>query len=224
MLSCNSNGRRAIIDQGIVKNLSVLFDDKEVMARKNSHKAIEMISEFSFGAEGIVNLKLIKTLVDKLKTELDDIRDLILDTLHFCMQLDTIQALEAKAMDVFTNLLKHESQTIRAKAARDIFDLSIPLEGKNEALKQDTIPLLVNLLKDQDTLVRCKAALAIEAIAITTPGKYACIKAGAIPSIVSLINDSLSEMRVNALKVRLKLFSFNSFFYLFFVSGNILSS
>lgn len=175
------------------------------MARRNSHKAVEMVSEFSFGAEGIVDLKLIKTLVDKLKTELDDIRELILDTLHFCMQVDTNQALEAKAMEIFTNLLKHDSETIRAKAARDIFDLSIPLEGKNEALKLETISLLVNLLKDKDSIVRCKAALAIEAIAITTPGKYQCIKAGAIPSLVSLINDNLSEMRVNALKVSFKL-------------------
>ena len=44
------------------------------MARKNSHQTIEMISEFPFGAEGIVNLKLIKTLVEKLKVELDEIK------------------------------------------------------------------------------------------------------------------------------------------------------
>lgn len=63
-----------MIDQGIVSELAVLFDDKEAMARKNAHKTIEMLSEFPFGAEGIVNLKLIKTLVDKLKTELDEIK------------------------------------------------------------------------------------------------------------------------------------------------------
>lgn len=173
------------------------------MARKNSHKTVEMVSEFAFGAEAIVELKLIKTLVDKLKTELDDIKDMILDTLHFCMQVDTTQALQAKAMGVFTDLLKHESKVIRAKAARDIFDLTIPLEGKNEALTLETVPLLVTLLKDDDPTVKCKSALALETIAITTPGKYSCIKAGAIPSLVILINNPLSEMRVNALKVRI---------------------
>lgn len=75
------------------------------------------------GAEGIVNLNLIKILVDKLKTELDEIKDLILDTLHFCLQADTQQALDAKAMEVFTDLLKHVNESIRTKAARDIFDL-----------------------------------------------------------------------------------------------------
>jgi hypothetical protein len=39
------------------------------------------------------------------------------------MQVDTEQALDAKAMSAFTDLLKHSSETIRAKAARDIFDL-----------------------------------------------------------------------------------------------------
>jgi hypothetical protein len=48
---------------------------------------------------------------------------LILDTLHFCMQVDTRQALESKALAVFTNLLKHSTTVIRAKAARDIFDI-----------------------------------------------------------------------------------------------------
>ena len=48
---------------------------------------------------------------------------MILDTLHFCMQVDTQQALESKAMIVFTDLLKHSDPTIRSKAARDIFDL-----------------------------------------------------------------------------------------------------
>ena len=39
------------------------------------------------------------------------------------MQVDTKQALDAKAMGVFTSLLKHAIPAIRAKAARDIFDL-----------------------------------------------------------------------------------------------------
>lgn len=200
VLSCNSNGRKAIIGENIIQTLSILFDDPEPIARRNSHKAVEMVSEIPFGAEGIVELKLIKKLVDKLKTELDEIKEIILDTLHFCMQNDTKQALDAKAMGVFTTLLKHASHSIRGKAARDIFDLSIPLQGKNEALESDTVELLINLLKDKDVFVKSKAALAIEAIAITTPGKYKCLKANAIPNLIALIHDELSEMRVNSLK------------------------
>ena len=78
--------------------MSVLFDDQEPMARRNAHKAVEMVSEIPFGkilnklkhciirshlvcwqnnlkgSQGIVDLKLIKKLVDKLKTELDEIK------------------------------------------------------------------------------------------------------------------------------------------------------
>lgn len=200
VLSCNNKGRKAIVELGIVKQLSNLFNDSENMARKNSHQTVEMISELPFGAQNIVDLYLVKTLVEKLKTELDEIKLLILDTLHFCMQVDTEQALAAKAMAVFTDLLKHTSKEIRAKAARDIFDLSIPLGGKKEALTLDTIPLLVSLLKDEDAKVKAKAALALEAISITTEGKYACIKQDAIDSLIPLISDSNSEARVNGLK------------------------
>jgi hypothetical protein len=50
---------------------------------------------------------------------------MILDTLHFCMfSIDTKQALDAKALNVFTDLLKHESAFIRSKAARNIFDIT----------------------------------------------------------------------------------------------------
>lgn len=50
-------------------------------------------------------------------------QELILDTLHFCMFEETQSALDSDAMEVFTELLSHQSSSIRAKAARDIMDL-----------------------------------------------------------------------------------------------------
>ena len=37
--------------------------------------------------------------------------------------IETQQALDSKAMGVFTDLLSNKSKSIKAKAARDIFDL-----------------------------------------------------------------------------------------------------
>lgn len=54
--------------------MAKLFDDKEDIARKNSHQAIEMISETPPGAEGIVNANLVPILVQKLSTEKDEIK------------------------------------------------------------------------------------------------------------------------------------------------------
>ena len=51
------------------------------------------------------------------------LQELILDTLHYCMTIETQSALESEAMESFTKLLSHKSETIRAKAARDIMDL-----------------------------------------------------------------------------------------------------
>ena len=52
-----------------------------------------------------------------------NLQQLVLDTLHYCMKVDTSQALEAGAMEVFTMLLAHGVWEIRGKAARDIMDL-----------------------------------------------------------------------------------------------------
>jgi hypothetical protein len=40
--------------------------------------------------------------------------------------------------------------------------LSIPLQGKNEAIEIKTVNSLVLLLKDDDINVKCKSALALE--------------------------------------------------------------
>ena len=67
-------GRDAFLDHSIIIPLSRLFDDGEDIVRKNAHKAIEMISETPPGAEGIVEAELVVKLVDKLRTEHDEIK------------------------------------------------------------------------------------------------------------------------------------------------------
>ena len=57
------------------------------------------------------------------KSNNSNLQQLVLDTLHYCMKVDTSQALEAGAMEVFTMLLAHGVWEIRGKAARDIMDL-----------------------------------------------------------------------------------------------------
>ncbi|XP_050407994.1 radial spoke head 14 homolog [Patella vulgata] len=193
-------GRDAFLDHEIIKPVSNLFNDSEDIARKNAHKALEMISETPQGAEGIVACELVPTLVEKLKTELDEIKELILDTLHYCMRVDTSKALASDAMKTFTSLLKHEIPVIRSKAARDIMDLSIPLAGKDKAVEEEAVPELINLLNDESADVIANAAGAIMTISITTKGKYTSIGGNAVEPLVKLVNHSTSEVRVNALK------------------------
>jgi len=200
VIGSHAIGRDAFLEHNIIPPVSKLFDDKVDIARKNAHKAMEMISETPLGADGIVQADLIGTLVRKLKDEVDEIKVLILDTLHFCMRVDTEKALKANAMEVFTSLLSHKDSIIRARAARDIMDLSAPLAGKNKAVEVKAVPPLVGLLKDAAPDVKASAAGALMIITITTKGKYTAIEADAIPPLVSLVDDSTSEVRANALK------------------------
>jgi len=193
-------GREAFLENGIIMPLSNLFDDKEDIARKNAHQAVEMIAETPQGAEGIVNAKLVPKLVQKLKEEHDDIKEFILDTLHFCLLVSTTDALEHEGMEVFTSLLSHESPSIRAKAARDIMDLSAPLAGKDKAVEVKCVAILVPLLTDPSPDVRAKAAGALMTITITTKGKYTALESDAILPLVDLVDDETSEVRLNALK------------------------
>lgn len=193
-------GRESILNENIIIPLSELFDDREDIARKNAHKAIEMVSETPQGAEGIVNAKLVPKLVEKLSTEHDEIKMLILDTMHFCMRVDTEAALANKAMEVFTELLSHSSEVIKAKTARDVMDLSVPQDGKDKAVEVKCVAVLVKLLTDPSADVRANAAGAIMMIAITTKGKYTALEVNAIPSLVELVDDPNSEVRINALK------------------------
>jgi len=193
-------GRDAFLDHSIIVPVADLFNDSEDIARKNAHLAVEMISETPPGAEGIVEANLIPTLVKKLKDEVDEIKELILNTLHYCMRVDTAKALAAGAMEAFTYLLGHQAHTIRAKAARDIMDLSVPLDGKNKAVDCNSVTELIKLLKDDSPDVRANAAGALMTITITTKGKYTAINGAAIDPLVALVDDETSEVRLNALK------------------------
>lgn len=71
----------------------------------------------SAGAGGVLRAGLIPSLVLKLKTELDEIQELILDTLSNCLRVEVSEALAAGALPVLKEKLSHPSAAIRNKAA-----------------------------------------------------------------------------------------------------------
>ncbi|XP_022796648.1 radial spoke head 14 homolog [Stylophora pistillata] len=167
-------GRDAFVDNKMIVPLSELFDDNVYQARRNAHKAIEMCVHMSPGTEGVVDAKLVPVLVGKLLKEEDEIK-------------------------VWKNTKPFQHIAWIAKAARDVMDLSFPLDGKDKAVDVGAIPELVSLLEDANSDVRAQAAGAIMTITITTKGKYAAIDEKAIPNLVKLLDDPESEVRLNAL-------------------------
>ncbi|EMP34155.1 Rhabdoid tumor deletion region protein 1 [Chelonia mydas] len=152
------------------------------------------------GAVGIVESNLISSLVLKLKTEMDEIQELILDTLSGCLCVEAFEALATGAVPILKEKLTHPSVAIRSKAARALLGISVPLEGKNVVWDEEVIPVLVSLLEDSDPEVQANAAGALMNATITTQGKFAALSADAIPPLLKLVDDETSKARLNAIK------------------------
>lgn len=69
------------------------------------------------GAADILHAALIPPLLLRLKTEPDEIQELILDTLSNCLRLEAAEALATGAVTILKEKLTHPSVAIRSKAA-----------------------------------------------------------------------------------------------------------
>ncbi|ETE70450.1 Rhabdoid tumor deletion region protein 1, partial [Ophiophagus hannah] len=143
-------------------------------------------------AAGIVESGLVSPLVQKLKTEKEDIQELILDTLTGCLRVQASEALATGSVFILKEKLRDPSRAIRCKAAEALMAISIPLEGKNMVFKENVFPDLVNLLEDDDSEVRANAAGALMNSAVTTQE--------AIDYLLPLIHDGKSKVRLYAIK------------------------
>ncbi|KAJ7309903.1 hypothetical protein JRQ81_007987 [Phrynocephalus forsythii] len=193
-------GRTGFLEHGVIPALAKLLNDPVDICRWNMHYALKLVSELPAGAVGIVESALIPSLVLKLKTELDDIQGLILETLAGCLRVEAFEALASGAVGILKEKLGHPSVAIRSKAAQALLAISVPLEGKKMVLQEDVFPDLVLLLEDEDAEVRANAAGALMYAAVTTPGKYAAIQADAINTLLPLIKEEKSKVRLYAIK------------------------
>ncbi|KAM4809577.1 radial spoke head 14 homolog [Rhinophrynus dorsalis] len=193
-------GREGMLKSEVIIALSHLLDDPIDICRKNMHQTFEMLSELPEGAAALADADLVSQLVQKLDSELDEIQEVILDTLHFCLQADAFKALSAGAVGILKRKLSHPSVGIRRKAACALMHICVPLAGKERVCQEDVVPLLVDLLGDRDDEVRANAAGALMNVTITTQGKYAAFQSGAIPKFLGLVTDGHSRVRLNCLK------------------------
>lgn len=200
IISGHAIGRDAIINLQVIAPLAELFDDQCFDVRLHAHQTIEMCTMPVPGPEGVVECGLIPILIAKLPVEEDDIKLLILDTLHRCIRVDADQALSNDAMKVLKDLLEHKKASIRGKAARDIMELCFPLKGKDSACDLGVVPSLAKLLSDVDTDVKAQAAAAIMTIAITTKGKKAALACKVLSHLIVNLTHVNSHVRLNSVK------------------------
>lgn len=201
IISSHAIGKKALLRTSGTRAVSNLYDDCAAIVRIFAHRTMGRIAGYRSGAQQMINADLIPKLVSKLQCEEDsNLKEHILDTLHFCLTVEASSALICGAMEVLKQFLRHDRAKIRAKAALAIMDICFTPGGKEKACEIDCLSPLVLLLQDNDAETNANAAGALMAISTTTRGKFATFQAGAIPFLLQLIEHKNSEVRVNAMK------------------------
>lgn len=85
-----------------------------------------------------------------------------MDTLHWCLVEDTTDGLACDIISMCQDLLGHVQPNLRGQAARLVLDLTVPLEGKEQACSVDgCITKLVRLLDDPYPFVKSQVLAAL---------------------------------------------------------------
>ncbi|XP_010396409.1 radial spoke head 14 homolog [Corvus cornix cornix] len=200
IMALHSIGRQGLIQSGVISALTGLLDDPVDICRKNIHQIFDMMAKLPEGAGGVLRANLIPPLVLKLKTELDEIQELILDTLSNCLHVEVSEALAAGVVTVLKEKLSHPSTATRSKAAWVLLEISSHAEGKIAVCKEGVIPLLVSLLEDAQPEVQVNTTGALMFAAVTPQGRSSAMGAEAIPPLLKLVAEETSKARLNAIK------------------------
>ncbi|NWJ06723.1 RSP14 protein, partial [Crypturellus undulatus] len=200
IIATHDVGRHGFIQNGVIPALAQLLDDPADICRKNVHQSFEMMARLPEGAIDILHAGLIPSLVYQLRTELDEIQELILDTLANCLCVDASEALASDAITTLKEKLAHPSVAIRSKAAWVLLGIGIHPEGKTMVFEEDVIPVLVSLLEDTEPEVQAKAAGALMFATVTPQGRYSALGADAIPLLLKMVTAESSEARLSAVK------------------------
>ncbi|NXI55366.1 RSP14 protein, partial [Chloroceryle aenea] len=199
IMAMHNVGRQGLIQNGVISALSKLLDDPVDICRKNTHQIFEMMAKLPEGAADIICARLIPVLVFKLKTESDEIQELILSTLSSCLRVEASEALAAGAVTVLKKALTHSSAAIRSKAAWVLLDIGTHPEGKI-VVCEEVVPVLVSLLEDTDPEVQASATGALMFAAVKPQGRFSALGAGAIPPLLKLVAEETSRARLSAIK------------------------
>ncbi|NXE18387.1 RSP14 protein, partial [Ardeotis kori] len=199
IMAMHNVGRQGLLKNEVLSALAELLDDPVDICRKNTHRIFEIIAKLPEGAVGVLRAGLVPLLVLKLKTELDGIQELILDTLSSCLRVEASEALATDAIAILKERLTHSSEAIRSKAAWVLLEIGAHPEGKS-VVCEEMIPVLVELLEDTDPEVQASAAGALMFATVKLEGRYSALGAEAILPLLKLVAEETSKARLNAIK------------------------
>uniref|UniRef100_A0A8B9BRQ4 Radial spoke head 14 homolog n=1 Tax=Anser brachyrhynchus TaxID=132585 RepID=A0A8B9BRQ4_9AVES len=186
-----------LIQKGVISALAELLDDPAEIENALIPSPMSLLSPPA-GAADILHAGLIPLLMFKLKSELDEIQELILDTLSNCLRVEASEALSSGAITILKQKLTHSSVTIRSKAARVLLAIGTHPEGK--VVVGEVIPVLVSLLEDTDPEVQASATGALMFATVKPQGRFSALGAEAIPPLLKLVAGETSKARLSAIK------------------------
>ncbi|NXW61289.1 RSP14 protein, partial [Eurystomus gularis] len=198
IMAMHNVGRQGLIQNGVIPALTELLDYPVDICRKNTHHIFEMMSKSPEGAVDVLHARLIPLLVFKLKTESDEIQELILGTLSNCLRVEASEALAAGAITILKEKLSHSSVAIRSKAAWVLLEIGTHPEEKSVVC--EVIPALVSLLEDTDPEVQASATGALMLATVKPRGRFSALGAEAIPPLLKLVAEETSQARLSAIK------------------------
>ncbi|XP_044530384.1 radial spoke head 14 homolog [Gracilinanus agilis] len=200
IMSSHSVGREGFLKNRVIMALAKNLEDPVLLCRKFLHMTYVRLAQVPKGAHAIIASGLIPYLVRKVQVEVEEIKEILLDTLYYCLQWDATQALQSDAVPILQQMLYSGNQDIRSKAARAMMALCMPREGKKTVWEYNVIPILVSLFNDSNIDVLANVAGALMFAAVTTEGKYAALDAGALPLLLNLLDINVVKVRINAIK------------------------
>ncbi|NXF98454.1 RSP14 protein, partial [Eubucco bourcierii] len=199
VMATHNVGRQGLMHSRVIPALTELLDDPVGICRKHTHQILQMMSKLPQGAADILRAALIPSLLLRLKTESDEIQELILDTLSSCLRLEASGALATGAVTILKEKLTHPSLAIRSKAAWALLAVGTHPEGRS-LVCGEAVPVLVSLLEDPDAEVQASAAGALMFATVKPQGRFSALRAGAIPLLLKLVAEENSRARLSALK------------------------
>lgn len=198
---CTHNiGRDAALK--FIPKLSELFSEKNENTRKNVHKALYYSSELIRGVTQMIEKKLIPVFINLLKTEINDVRCWIIQTLHNCLRFASDEALQNQGFETLKELLEVDNEIIVEYSLRSLAEITFNSAGKARANSDEKLAdFLITIIKNKKrgVEVRSAACAALGSVSITSHGKIKSVDCKALSPLCDLLQEDNSEAKLMSL-------------------------
>ena len=197
-------GRVTLVSSRSLAIVANLFDDAVTQIRHNAYTCMINAAQFVYGISSIIDNDVLRTLVDKLVAEREEvILILILKLMAILLEGDLATSLLLNT-PVLERLNMHLASTnwdIRKMAAENLGSISYNVMGKRATIEADSIPPLCTMLTDEIYEVRAASVRALASLAQLKEGKIQIYDLDKLNQIIELLYDLDEQTRLNTVQL-----------------------